>query len=106
MILDAIGNLYGMTESGGGHAVGTVFKLSHSTAGWTETVLYSFCRTCGGAGTPSGLLHFDTTGNLYGTTQSMITITAHALIHEILPTQKTFGVRQWTKEHCSQASKS
>jgi len=39
---DSKGNLYGTTSSGGAHGLGTVFKLSKSSSGWTETVLHSF----------------------------------------------------------------
>ncbi len=68
LIMDAAGNLYGMTGSGGTYAEGTVFELSPGQGGsWEETVLYNF-----GHGTdaafPDGTLIMDAAGNLYGTT--------------------------------------
>src|SRR5271166_1908686 len=39
---DAKGNFYGTTEAGGAYNLGTVFELSPSGSGWTETVLHSF----------------------------------------------------------------
>jgi len=63
LVMDAQGNLYGTTQSGGAYGYGTVFKLS--PAG-TETVLYNFTGGTDGAG--PGSLVVDAQGNLYGTT--------------------------------------
>jgi uncharacterized repeat protein (TIGR03803 family) len=65
---DLAGNLYGVTEQGGAGSGGTVFKLTPSGGGWTETVLYNF--TFGGAGgsNPTYGVVLDMAGNLYGTT--------------------------------------
>jgi len=70
LVLDAEGNLYGTTSSGGtGTGVdcsylgcGTVFKLAPDG---TETVLYSFTDGADGA-SPQGGLALDAQGNLYG----------------------------------------
>jgi len=65
------GSLYGATMAGGAHGSGTVFKLTPSKSGWTETVLYSFCSASGctdGAIPGDMALIFDRQGNLYGTT--------------------------------------
>jgi uncharacterized repeat protein (TIGR03803 family) len=43
LIVDALGDLYGTTMTGGEANRGTVFELSPTASGWTETVLYSFC---------------------------------------------------------------
>jgi uncharacterized repeat protein (TIGR03803 family) len=67
VIFDAAGNLYGTTVGGGSHNLGTVFELSPSGSGWSESVLYSFGGGSDGANPYSGLL-FDARGNLYGTT--------------------------------------
>ncbi len=40
--MDGTGNLYGTTSQGGTSNRGTVFQLSKSGGGWTETVLHSF----------------------------------------------------------------
>jgi uncharacterized repeat protein (TIGR03803 family) len=70
LIADSAGNLYGVTESGGAHNMGTVFELSpKSGGGWTEAVLYSFGSQNGDGSQPSSGLVMDSKGNLYGTTE-------------------------------------
>jgi uncharacterized repeat protein (TIGR03803 family) len=74
-IFDVLGNLYGVTYSGGtGTACtlgcGTVFKLSPSSnGGWTESVVYSFQDGNDGAEPHAGMI-LDSAGDLYGTTVS------------------------------------
>jgi uncharacterized repeat protein (TIGR03803 family) len=67
VILDSAGNIYGTTQGGGTAGLGTVFKLTPSGGGWTETVLHSFTDLPDGAQPETGLV-FDSTGKLYGTT--------------------------------------
>jgi uncharacterized repeat protein (TIGR03803 family) len=78
LVIDAAGNLYGTTESGGstgcvsftGLSCGVVFQLAHSEKGWTETVLHSFTENYNHDGyQPFGGLVSDAKGNLYGATQ-------------------------------------
>ena len=64
LILDAAGDLFGTTSSGGTYDFGTVFRLD--TIG-VETVLYSFAGSPDGA-SPYASLIFDAKGNLYSTT--------------------------------------
>jgi uncharacterized repeat protein (TIGR03803 family) len=64
LVMDAQGNLYGATYSGGATGYGTVFKLAPDG---TETVLYNFAGAPDGAN-PNGELAMDAEGNLYGTT--------------------------------------
>lgn len=66
---DTRGDLYGTTASGGAYDSGTVFKLTPSGSGYSESVLHSFCAkpTCNDGQYPSGLI-IDRTGALYGTT--------------------------------------
>ena len=75
LIMDAAGNLYGTTNSGGAHGGGTVFELIPNAAKtmWSETVLYSFCpsgASCTDGELPYAGLIMDAAGNLYGTTNS------------------------------------
>ena len=72
LLPDALGNFYGTTLGGGTNGYGTVFELSPSATGWTESVLYSFCNNgypCPDGEYPASGLIFDELGNLYGTTQ-------------------------------------
>jgi uncharacterized repeat protein (TIGR03803 family) len=98
---DSSGNLYGTTEEGGSGAnsVGTVFGLSHSANGWTETVLYSFCQdgqngACPDGAEPQAGVIFDKAGNLYGTTESGGTNNPHGtgVVFELSP-----GASGWTE---------
>ena len=67
LTFDAAGNLYGTATAGGSGGQGTVFELSPSGDGWTETTLYSFTGGNDG-GLPYGGVVFDGAGNLYGDT--------------------------------------
>jgi uncharacterized repeat protein (TIGR03803 family) len=75
MALDSAGNLYGTTSQGGGFnncvfatSCGTVFKLSHTMAGWKETVLHAFTGGVDGE-YPTGGIILDAAGNAYGVTE-------------------------------------
>jgi hypothetical protein len=72
VVMDQAGKLYGTTAYGGGagacnRGCGTVFELTHSGSGWTETILHSFAGGDDGY-FPIGGLAFDRFGNVYGTT--------------------------------------
>jgi len=69
LTMDAAGSLYGTTQGyppAGDY--GTVFKLTHSSSGWKETVLHRFTGGADGE-VPYSTLVFDSSGNLYGTTK-------------------------------------
>jgi uncharacterized repeat protein (TIGR03803 family) len=69
LILDAAGNLYGVTALGGSDDLGTVFELTPKAGGgWTEKILHSFRANVGDGNLPAAGLVFDAAGNLYGTT--------------------------------------
>ena len=69
LIIDATGNLYGVTDWGGAYNSGTVFELTPGTEGkWTEKRLHSFNDNGKDGYAPFGGLMFDAAGNLYGTT--------------------------------------
>jgi uncharacterized repeat protein (TIGR03803 family) len=75
MIMDAAGNLYGVTAGGGSYSgcagyyagCGTVFELLKAN-GWQEQILHTFVYELTDGQNPSGRLLFDGHGNLYGTT--------------------------------------
>jgi uncharacterized repeat protein (TIGR03803 family) len=71
--MDAVGNLYGIADSGERSQRGIVFELTADLSrpsGWAQTVLYTFCSqpNCADGANPDGNLVMDTAGNLYGTT--------------------------------------
>jgi uncharacterized repeat protein (TIGR03803 family) len=66
VILDATGNLYGTTFSGGTSGKGTVFELDTTNL---ETVLYNFSGGADG-GNPFAGLRLDRDGTLYGTAEN------------------------------------
>ncbi len=71
LLLDASGNLYGTTSTGGPSKVGTVFRLTPPPKGktdWTLKTLFAF-NAKNGYGPSSGLI-MDAAGALYGTTVS------------------------------------
>jgi len=73
LVFDKKGNLHGTTNMGGPYpcgdfTCGTVFELSPVTGGgWKESILYTFIGGADGANPLSNLI-FDSSGNLYGTT--------------------------------------
>jgi uncharacterized repeat protein (TIGR03803 family) len=67
LISDTLGNLYSTTEFGGVYHLGTVFELTPSNSGWTESVLHSLAGQKDGLHPLSGLT-LDQSGNLYGAT--------------------------------------
>ncbi|HEV7481407.1 MAG TPA: choice-of-anchor tandem repeat GloVer-containing protein, partial [Roseiarcus sp.] len=72
LLVDASGNLFGTTLSGGAHNAGTVFEIKKTGGVYASapTVLTSFASGI----TPSGLgnLVEDAAGNLFGTTTSSV----------------------------------
>ena len=68
VIVDASGNIFGTTFSGGTGGYGTVFELKPSGKGYTETVVHSFTNA-DGAGPYVNPIE-DASGNLYVTTSA------------------------------------
>lgn len=64
VIFDGDGNLYGTTQFGGG-GIGTVYELSPTQSGWSETTL---SLLPGASGSNSGGLAMDVHGDLFGLT--------------------------------------
>lgn len=73
LVVDKLGNLYGTTMLGGtascqaSEGCGTVFKLSPSPTGWTETLVYNFSSAASGLFWPRSGVVIGRHGNLYGT---------------------------------------
>ncbi|MGE5056322.1 MAG: choice-of-anchor tandem repeat GloVer-containing protein [Acidobacteriota bacterium] len=82
LIMDAQGNLYGTTSSGGTYGFGTVFKLDPSGK---ETVLHSFAGNLEDGGTPVANLIADVSGNLYGTTDQGATPAGGGTVFKLDP---------------------
>jgi uncharacterized repeat protein (TIGR03803 family) len=96
LIMDAAGNLYGTTQTGGGaQGCGTVFELTPNTA-WTEQVLYSFCSQAGDGYGPQAGLIMDAAGNLYGTTQAGGGAFAAGTAFKLTP--PATGTTAWTEQ--------
>lgn len=71
LLMDKEGNLFGTTNEGGAHGLGTVFELSPPVVkkgAWTESVLYGFDGAPNDGSFPYAGLIIDKRGNLYGTT--------------------------------------
>ena len=81
---DSAGNLYGTTSEGGSNGYGTVYELSPSGSGWTETTLYSFTDNADGAN-PIGGVAVDAEGNLYGTTSVALGGRGSGTVWELSP---------------------
>ena len=67
ILLGSNGKLYGTTLYGGAHGSGTVFELTPSGSGWTETTIHDFQASTEGDSAYAGLVS-DQAGNLYGAT--------------------------------------
>lgn len=88
LTFDAAGNLYGTTAAGGNaklgiNGLGTVFKLTPSSSGWTETIVHNFQGKDGQQ--PEAGVIFDGAGNMYGTTQQGGIPVGDGIVFEITP---------------------
>lgn len=72
LLIDSGGNLYGTTQFGGANNRGVVFEIKSRNGAWSYRVLHSFCADsgCPDGSIPSAGLILDTSGNLYGTTET------------------------------------
>jgi uncharacterized repeat protein (TIGR03803 family) len=66
LIMDASGNLYGTTQTGGPNNCGTIFELANGSS--TITRLAYFTGSSGIGSWPIGGIVMDSSGNIYGTT--------------------------------------
>ena len=90
VVLDAAGNLYGATVSGGNatacgdEGCGTIYELTPGANGqWTEKILYNFNGKDGA--NPYAALIFDNSGNLYGTTVNAAFGDGRGTVFELTP---------------------
>jgi uncharacterized repeat protein (TIGR03803 family) len=67
VVIDADGNLYGVTYRGGAYHVGTIFRLSPEGV---ETILHTLVHNKTDGSNPSAGLIMDSHSNVYGTTES------------------------------------
>jgi len=93
VVLDAAGNIYGLTIGGGRGNGGTAYELVRSASGqYTEKILHHFGRDQDGH-TIFGTPILDAAGNLYGTTQLGGTNNA-GTVFELIPT----ALGPWTEK--------
>jgi uncharacterized repeat protein (TIGR03803 family) len=101
LIADATGALYGTTKYGGGSCIppsggsgcGTVFKLTPSGSGYSETLLYRFQGGTDGA-VPGSALLAGSNGTLFGTTERGGTRgphTDHGVVYELVPSESGYS---------------
>ena len=69
VVMDAAGNLYGTTVTGGIYNCGTAYKLTYSSGGWQHSTLHDFTGGSDGCQL-RGAVAVDANGNVYGTTVS------------------------------------
>jgi uncharacterized repeat protein (TIGR03803 family) len=91
VIVDASGNLFGITGGGGQYGYGTVYKLSYGNGKWTETILYNFqnSNSCDGE-LPLGGLTMDGSGNLYGSSSADLNVCRGTSIFELTRSGDTY----------------
>lgn len=66
LTLDADGTLYGFTNADGANGLGSIFKLTPNSNGWTYTDLHDFAGGSDGL-LPYGSVAVDANGNVFGT---------------------------------------
>ena len=90
LTVDAAGNLFGTTQSGGASGYGTVFEIPKTAGGYgTLSTIVDFTFTNGAS--PSSGLTVDAAGNLFGTTQSG-GATGNGTVFEIPKTAGGYGL--------------
>ncbi len=72
LVFDRHHNLYGTTNQGGDHHLGTIFKLAYKNGSWSHSVLYSFAGGKHGAHPAFRALAIDGERDLYGTAVAQV----------------------------------
>lgn len=88
---DSAGNFYGTTGYGGAYGEGSVFELTPTSTGWSESLIYSFAGGATGSSPGYTSVAIDKNGNIYGTTYTGGTVnsacsTGCGLVYELSPT--------------------
>ena len=83
MVLDAAGNLYGVTQADGANNYGNIFKFTPSNGGWVYTDIHDFTYGDDGAFPLRGPT-LDAAGNLFGTA-SAAGYFSYGVVWEITP---------------------
>ena len=92
LLADNSGALYGTTEFGGAAGKGTVFKLTPTVSGYSESVLHSFTGGSDGHH-PVAALIGDGTGTLYGTTEGIYNAERFGTAFKLTPSGKGYDYR-------------
>ncbi len=90
--IDALGNVYGTAYQGGQGGYGTVFELTPSGSGWTETTLYAFAGLFGQAVLPQSGLILGPSGSLYGAAEYYGN--PYAVVFELSPSNGGWSYQQ------------
>jgi uncharacterized repeat protein (TIGR03803 family) len=100
LLVDAQGDLFGVTVVGGTHNRGEVYELQHTDSGYVFRRAYEFCLKsgCADGWRPYGGLIMDAAGNLYGTT-SLGGAFGGGIVYEISPGAEPFQAWAFTKLH-------
>jgi len=88
LTLDAGGNLYGVTFSGGTSGFGVVYKLTRSGSGYSESILYTFKGGANDGANPSGNLAIAPDGTIFGTTEGGGV--GNGVVYELTPSGDTY----------------
>jgi len=100
LVIDNAGNLYGTTIEGGSGTFGfggTAFELSPPSqpgGPWNETIIYNFGSFATDGYDPHSPLIFDSSGNLYGTTEAGGTFTT-GTVYQLSPPSQSGA--EWTE---------
>lgn len=70
VVIDPGGHLYGTAPDGGAKSQGTVYELSQTGSQWREKTLHAFTGGKDGGTGSLGSLLLDSSGNLYGVTET------------------------------------
>ncbi len=92
ILLNSLGNLYGVTSLGGAFNQGTVYKFVPAANGQlaTESLLFSFGGSTTTGSYPNGNLVFDAAGDLFGVTNGGGDADGDGVVYMLTPTKTTW----------------